>query len=207
MSATLIRRLVELFVAIFAIGIAVRVIRFVAAALGGDFGTLTWPVQASSVGTRAQLGNAQIDFGDGLLLVPDQPIGHAIDLGITCTSLALLVIALLALRRVLIRFAGGDFVVDANTAELRKIGLLLLAVCGLSVVHALVLQPLILSAVTVPDGMVLHPAISWDVKGAQNVWLHYDVPLVTFTLGGLALLLSEAFRVGSAYREDSESVV
>ena len=85
--------------------------------------------------------------------------------------------------------------------------MLLLAVCGLSVVHALVLQPLILSAVTVPEGMVLHPAISWDVKGAQNVWLHYDVPLVTFTLGGLALLLSEAFRVGSAYREDSESVV
>ena len=66
---------------------------------------------------------------------------------------------------------------------------------------------MILSAVTMPGGMLLHPSISWDVKGMTNIWLHYDVPLFTFTLGGLALLFAEAFRVGTAYREDSESVV
>ena len=142
-----------------------------------------------------------------LLIVPDQPIAHAFDLAVGCVTLAMFVVALLALRQVLKRFAAGDFVVEENTAALRRIGLLLLATCALSVVHAMVLQPLILSAVVMPEGAVLHPSISWNVKGMQNIWLHYDVPLVTFTLGGVAMLLSEAFRAGSVYRQDSESVV
>ncbi len=208
MSAKFVRRLVELFVAIFVIGIAIRIIRFVAAAFGGAFGTLTWPVQASAIGDRVPLtGDALIRFDDGLLVVPGQPMAYAVDLLVSCATLIIFVVALLALRKVLIRFAEGEFVVDANTAALRKIGILLLAVCGLSVLHALILQPIILAAVTLPDGMVLHPAISWDVKGVKNIWLHYDVPLFTFTLGGLALLFSEALRAGSVYREDSESVV
>jgi len=208
MSAKFIRRIVEVFIAIFVIGIAIRFIRSVAAFFGGEFGTISWPVQAGSIGDQTHLsGDALISFDDGLLIVPDQPVAHIFDLAIGAATLAMFIIALLALRQLLIRFAEGEFVVDANTAALRRIGVILLAVCGLSVVHALILQPLILSAVTMPDGMILHPSISWDVKGMQNIWLHYDVPLATFTLGGLALLFSEAFRAGTAYREDSESVI
>ena len=208
MSAKFIRRIVELFIAIFMIGIAIRIIRSIAAMFGGNFGTLTWPVQAGALDQEASLGGgAGISFTNGLLVVPGQPLGHALDLLVVGVTLVLFLLALLALREVLIRFAEGEFVTENNTAALRKIGILLLGSCALSVLHALILQPMILSAVTMPDGMILHPAISWDVKGMTNIWLHYDVPLFTFTLGGLALLFAEAFRVGTAYREDSESVV
>jgi len=208
MSAKFIRRIIEAFIAIFAIGIAIRIIRFVAAMIGGDFGTLTWPVQAGAIGDQTQLtGGAAISFSEGLLTVTGQPMAHAFDLAVSGATLAVFMTALLVLRKVLIRFAEGDLVVEANTAGLRKIGIMLLAICALSAFHALILQPAILAAVTMPNGMVLHPSISWDVAGMVNIWLHYDVPLFTFTLGGLSLLFAEAFRAGTAYREDSESVV
>ena len=95
----------------------------------------------------------------------------------------------------------------AVTVEMAISAGMFFAVCGLSVIHAAILQASILSVVAAPEGTVLHPAISWDVKGMTNVWLHYDVPVFTFVLGGLALLFAEAFRVGAAYRTDSESMV
>lgn len=208
MSATFIRRIVDLFIAIFVLGGLMRIARAAAAIYSGEFGTLIWPVQAGAIGDQLELTNgATIGFSDGLLSVPGLHIAHALDLTIHLGSVGIYIMALIGLRSVLIRFAGGLLVVEENTAAFRRIGWLFLIVCGLSAIHALVLQPVILSAVEMPAGMVLHPSLSWNVAGMKNVWLHYDVPLFTFVLGGLSLLFSEAFRVGSAYREDSESVI
>ena len=111
------------------------------------------------------------------------------------------------MRRLLIRFAQGDLFNQANANELRKVGLLFIAICAVSVVSVLVLQPMMLTAIAAPSDMVLHPSISWDVADMKNVWLDYSPPVVMFALGGFALLLAEAFKTGLAYREDSESVV
>lgn len=208
MKTTLVRRTVDLFIALFAIAAIVSVARLVAAVVSGDFGTISWPVQAEAVGTGVELAdNARIRFADGLLSVADEPLAHALGSLASLASLGLIIAALLLLRKVLSGFAKGDVLTHNNALWLRRIAWLLIAVCGVSLIHAFALQPMILSAVEVPDGMVLHPSVSWDVKGVSNIWLHYDPPLGTFLLGLLALLFSAAIQAGTEYRQDSESVI
>jgi len=208
MSAKLIRRVVELVIVLFFVSGFLLIARAAAAILDGKFGTIHWPVQAGAYGLEAQLGEgAQVSFLDGNLAVAGQPFWHSIDLGFSIAIIGIFIAALVLLRGVLVSFAKGELLNTANADALRKIGVILLVACGLSVLNALLLQPAILSVVTPAEGTVLHPAISWDVKGMTNIWLHYDPPIVTFALGGLAWLFGEAIRSGANYRQDSESVV
>lgn len=208
MSAKFIRRIVEVFIAIFFIGGFLQIGRAVAAMFDGKFGTVRWPVEASAFDLQAPVGEGvQAWFTDATLAVPGQPFWHSVDLLFSLTNIGIFIAALMLLRSVLANFTSGDLVDEENAIAMRKIGLLLLAACGLSVVRAILLQSAILTAVEEQAGTVLHPSISWDVSGMTNVWLHYDVPIFTFAMGGLALLFAEAFRAGVAYRKDSESVV
>lgn len=208
MSAKFIRRIVEVFIAILFLGAFLHIGRAVAALLDGRFGTLHWPLQAGALDLEVAVGDgASAVFVDGVLEVSGLPFWHGIDLIFSLAFIAIFVLALLRLRTVLFNFAEGEVLSTANAAALRKIGLLLFAVFGLSVLHAVLLQTAIISAVETDANTVLHPAISWDVKGVTNLWLHYDVPLFTLVFGGVAILFSEAFRAGTAYREDSESVI
>ena len=208
MRAKAIRRIIEVAIGLFFVGGFLMIGRAVAQMFDGEFGTVTWPVQASAYELEVAVGeSAKTTYPEGLLMITGQPFWHAIDLAFSIAGIAIFITALMLLRGVLASFARGDLVTTGNADALRKIGWILLAACGLSVVHALVLQPAIIAAVTPPEGTILHPSLSWNVKGATNIWLHYDVPIFTFVLGALALLFAEAFRVGTAYREDSESVV
>lgn len=208
MSAKLNRRLVELVIVLFFISGFLMIARAAEAILDGNFGTLHWPVQAGAYELEAELGEgALVSFLDGNLAVADQPLWHGVDLAFSLAIIGIFIMALMLLRKVLGSFADGEILNTANADALRKIGVILLAACGLSVLHALLLQPAILAVVTPVEGTVLHPAISWDVKGMTNIWLHYDPPIVTFTLAGLAWLFGEAIRSGANYRQDSESLV
>lgn len=208
MSAKLIRRVIEFVIVLFFISGFLLIGRSAAAVLDGRFGTITWPVQAGAYGLKADLGEgALVSFVDGSLTVSDQPFWYGVDLSFSLVTIGIFIAALMFLRGVLASFAQGDLLNEANAESLRKIGMILLAACALSVLHALVLQPAILAAVSPAEGTVLHPSISWDVKGMTNIWLHYDPPIVTFALGGLALLFAQAIRSGANYRKDSESVV
>ena len=208
MSAKFIRRIVELFIAILFLGAFLQIGRALAAMFEGNFGTLHWPLQASALDMQVPIGDgASAVFADGILELTGQPFWHGVDLIFSLAVIAIFVSVLMVLRSVLVSFAEGEVMNSENAIALRKIGLLLLAVCGLSVLHAVLLQSAIISTVETQAGTVLHPSISWDVKGMTNLWLHYDVPFFTFVLGGVAILFSEAFRAGTAYREDSESVV
>ena len=207
MSAKLIRRIVEFFILVCFLGIALDLARTVLAALSGNFGTVGWHVSAAEPRTTELGGTGDIAWSDGTLTVTGQPLAHIIDLVGHFASVALLVLALLALRRVLLAFASGEVFTTANIEALRRIGYGLLAICAISVASVLILQPIILGAAEMPAGYVLHPSLSWNLDEVRNIWLEYDVPIFTFLLGGLALLVAEAFRNGMAYREDSESVV
>lgn len=208
MKTTLVRGVVDLFIALFAIAAIVQLVRLIASILNGTFGTITWPVQAEAVGTNVELaGNATIRFPDGSLSVAGEPLAHALSSVASLTTLGLIILALFSLRHVLSGFAQGDVLTAKNANGLRRIALLLLAVCAVSVVHAFALQPMILHAVDVPSGVALHPSISWDIAGVSNIWLHFDPPLGTFLLAGLALLFSAAIQSGAQYRDDSESVI
>lgn len=208
MSAKVIRRIVEIVIGLFFIGGFLMIGRATAQMFDGQFGTVTWPVQAGAYDLEVAMGErATTSFVDGTLSVSGMPFWHAIDLTFSIAAIGIFITALMLLRGVLASFTRGDLVTAENAGALRKIGWLLLAACVLSVVHALVLQPAIISAVDPAEGTILHPSLSWNVKGMTNIWLHYDVPVFTLVLGGLALLFAEAFRVGTAYRKDSESVV
>ena len=208
MKTTLLRRTVELFIGLFAIAALFTVIRIVGSMLRGEFGVVTWPVQAEAISTVVALtDNATISFPDGKLSIAGEPFAHAIESGAYLGSLGLFILVLLILREILTGFAEGRVLTQENAISLRKIAWLLFGVCGISVIQAFALQPLILSAVAVPSGMVLHPSVSWDIAGYSNIWLHYEPPLVTFLLGGLALLFSSALRSGAEYRQDSESLI
>lgn len=207
MSAKLIRRIVEIFILVFSLGIVLDLARSIFAALSGDFGTFGWHVSAGEPGIMKLGSSGAISWTDGTLTLTGQPVAHALDLVAHIVSVALLLLALFALRRVLISFTEGAVFTQPNVVSLRRIGQALLAVCAISVASVLVLQPIILGAVEMPAGYVLHPSISSNIGDVRNLWLDYDVPIFTFLLGGLALLIAEAFRNGTAYREDSESVV
>lgn len=208
MSAKVIQRIVEFFIFLVVIGVAISVLRDLAALVSGEFGTVGWRVSAADVGQTIDLSEqASIAMTHGNLAVSNQPLAWTIEAISSLGQAILFLLALLATRRLLIRFTQGDLFNQANAAELRKIGLLLLVVCAVSVVSTLAIQPMILSAVSTPSDMVLHPSISWNVKDMKNVWMDYSVPVGMFALGGIALLFAEAFKAGLAYREDSESVV
>jgi len=208
MSATLIRRVIEVAIFVFFIGGFLLIARNFAAIWDGEFGVLAWPVQAGAYGMERPLGaDAWTTFVDGNLVVTGQPFWYGVDIAFSVGYIALFIMSLMILRGVLSRFAQGDFVNAGNADSLARIGKILLLICALSVLHAVVVQFAILSIVEPANGTVLHPSISWDVKGATNIWLHYSPPIFTFILAGLALLFAEAIRAGNAYREDSESVV
>jgi hypothetical protein len=208
MNVMVIRRIVEVFIAIFAIGAVSNIWRGIRTALSDEFGQLHWPLQAADAAEHLELGGGgAIHLTHGVITVSGQPMAQLLDMLVDLSAIGLFIIALLALRKLLIRFAWGDPFNHENADGLRKIGLALLVICALSVAQVLILQPIILAAAQMPAGMVLHPSISWDVAGMKNVWLDYEVPIFTFVLGGIAMLFSQAFKIGMAFREDSESVV
>ena len=208
MSAVLIRRVVEVFIALFAIGGLLKVARSIGALNSGEFGQLSWPIQAADLTQKIDLSDqAMVHLTYGYISVGEHPFAGILDLAIDLSFIVLFIVALLALRRLLMRFSEGNLFDEQNIAGLRRIGFALLTICGLSLAQVFFVQPMILSAVEMPADMVLHPSISWDVAGMQNVWLDYEVPIFTFVLGGIAILFSQAFKIGLDFRKDSESVV
>lgn len=207
MSITFVRRIIEVFIGLFVIAGIIAIIRAIAAAASGAFGSVSLPITTDTPTVTQLASDGLYRWTHGMITVTGQPVAHLLEIATRLAGLALLVIAMLALRKLLLALATGDLFTDANIALLRKIGIALLAVCALSVVKAVVLQTVVLNGAQMPEGFVLHPSISWNVDDVTNIWLDYSVPIWTFILGALALLTGEAFKSGKAYREDSESVV
>lgn len=207
MSIKFTRRLIEVFIGLFVIGGIIKLVRALAAATSGDFGTVSWPISSDSPASTDLVSGGAFSWTHGNLAVTDMPFARLFELATELAALGLLIVSMLALRRLLLSLASGDVFTDDNIAALRRIGFSLIGICALSISVVLLLQPAILSNTVMPDGFLLHPSISWNEKGVTNIWLEYEVPVFTFLLGALAILTGEAFKSGKAYREDSESVV
>ena len=109
MSAQFIRRVIELFIAIFFLGGFLLIGRATAAIFSGDFGTVNWPIQAGDYELKVALGdNALTTFADGNLAISGQPFWHAIDLLFSFANIAIFIMALMLLRKVLVSFAEGE---------------------------------------------------------------------------------------------------
>lgn len=207
MGARLIKRVVELAIGLAAVAMLIVTVRGAALLFTGTSSPAVWPVTTDSPAVEALPGTASITWSHGSLAVADQPWVQWSDLIAQCITLGLAIWALLCLRRLLVRFAHGEFLLAENVTSLRRIGAVLLASCAVSLVGAFLLQPLLLGQIDSPGTMVLHPSLSWGVPGKTNIWLDYEVPIGTALLAGLALLFAEALKSGIAYREDSEGVL
>lgn len=207
MSNVFARRLIEVFIILLVMGGALKFFRGVLAASEGSFGTIAWPISSDSPIVNDLASHGMFDWSHGTLFVTGMPFARLFELGLEFAALALMIVAMLALRQLLTALSKGEIFTDANIVAFKRIGLPLFGVAAISVVGTLILQPLILSQAVMPEGYLLHPSISWNAKDVNNVWLEYDVPIFTFLLGALAMLTGEAFKSGKAYREDSESVV
>lgn len=202
MPAKLLQRVLDLAIVILILLWLLVLVRDLAGPGGSRHVVQIAPPATEPFGTTASLAldRATLAVDAGMPLV-------VVNAAVALLGLALLVLALLALRRLLGRFATGEMFVEENVADMRRIGIALLAAAGLSIGAEIVIQAMILGAVAPPDGAVLHPSLSWSVKGMRNLWLDYRVPLDSIVVGGFALLLAQAFRAGLDYRRDSEGVL
>lgn len=208
MRAQYVRPIADLLIGIFILGLSGVVSRLALDASAGGFGAVSWPINVPIWANEVPLSsgvNALIQSGN--LIVENVPVARVIELLSSAASLGLAIYALWSLRQLLKRFTAGELFSTANTAALRKIGLALLGVCAISIVSTTIIQSMLVSAVEMPEGFVLHPSISWNVKGAENIWLEYEPPVITFFLGCLSLLCAHAFKAGMDFQQDSESVV
>lgn len=205
MSARVLVRFVEL-----SVGIAGLVMLLILARAFGaiaDGGMLQWAVTTDSPVQRTFAPGASIAWDHGLISVAQSPLGAGLGLAFQLAVLAFAIASLLALRGLVRRFAEGAFLLEENVVALRRIGRLLLASVALSILGALAVQPLLIASVTVPAGVALHPSLSWNVPGAENIWLDFEVPLGTLALSALAFLFASALQSGIAYRADSEGIL
>jgi len=111
------------------------------------------------------------------------------------------------LRKIVACIAAGLPFDRANVRRLRWLGFLFIAAFAWMAIEAALAQWLLLDRVALADGARLLPSISSAAPGVENVRIDVDLDF-GWLIGGLAaLVLAEAFRVGTLYREDSEEVV
>ena len=207
MNKILVHRLVDILAGVFFIGVALNVVKAVLSVFEGTFGKVAWTASTTQPVTRNFGETARFVQSKGLLVVEGEPFLELIELVASLALSALLIIAILSLRKLLYRVAEGAVFDDMNIGLLRRMGRAMVGVAAISVLVAIIMQPLILSAVDSAEGVALHPSLSWDVDGVENIWLEYTVPVMTFLLGAIALIAAQAFEAGKEYREDSEGVL
>lgn len=207
MNKKIVHRLVDILAGVFFVGVALNVVKAGLAVFEGSFGKVAWTASTTEPVSRSLGESGSFVQSHGLLIVEGQPFLELIELVASLALSALLIIAILSLRKLLYRIADGAVFDDVNIGLLRRMGRAMVAVAAVSVLVAIIMQPLILSAVGSVDGVALHPSLSWNSKGVENIWLEYTVPVMTFLLGAIALIAAQAFETGKAYREDSEGVL
>lgn len=207
MSAKVIRRLTEALIGLFMLGVVINIVKAIASAVSGSFGTVRWTASTTEPVSRAMGENGSYQISHGTMAVEGQPFLGIVDLIASLAMLGVLIVALLALRKLLLNFADGQFFDERNSQLLSRIGKMLMIGVAISVAMALIIQPLMLDAIGPIEGVALHPSLSSNAADVENIWLEYSVPVMTFLLGGLALLTAEAFKRGMEYRIDSEGVL
>lgn len=202
------RRLVDVLVAIFVLALVVLFVRTANTVSEGSFDMVSWYASSDQPGAAVvDEGGVEFALSSGHIVVSDQTLANSLKFLARLLGLGLGVAALWQLRGFLTRVARGEVFDAANTQALRKIGWMLATICGISVLSTVVVQAMIVGAIPPLDGQAVHPSISWDVQGVQNIWLEYDPPIMTLLLALIAFISAGALHSGQQYREDSESVI
>ena len=109
MSAKVIRRLTEALIGLFMLGVVINIVKAVASAVSGSFGTVHWTASTTEPVRRTLGDNGSYNMSHGTMSVEGQPFLGFIDLIASLAMLGVLIVALLALRKLLLNFADGQF--------------------------------------------------------------------------------------------------
>ena len=207
MNAIWVRRFVDALVLLFALVIVASLIQLFGSIAGNTFGSVSWEATGLP-GPEIALGDfASFAKKTGNLTVEGLYLTNAFYWTARLAVLGLMLASFVKLRGILGRIATGEVFCEANVGALRTIGWYLLIGSIVSVVATIVIQAAMLNALPPVEGIEVHPSISWDAKGAENIWLEYDPPIVHLLMAFIAFLCASAFQLGMNFRKDSESVV
>ena len=155
MTATLIKRLVDLAILVLLLAGGLAVVGILAGHM-----SVTHAVQVAPPALEAIGSNATLAFDRGTLSIEGNGVLRAAAVGTALAGVALTLLALLALRRLLGRFVEGEALSEGAVADLRRIGFLLIGLAVFSVAAELAMQPLLLDTLAPPAGTIGSNTIS-----------------------------------------------
>lgn len=208
MTGVWTKRFVNALLVLVAIAALAAILRAGGAISEGKFHMVSYPASSENIRMeplggwstvwQLQEGTVRIDNHTWLRIA--RLVGQLVGLG-------LLAGIFWQLRGTLVRIGKGDVFTEANIKSVRMIGKFLIAASVLSISITFMTQYAILEAIPPMDDRVIHPSISWDVKGVENIWMEYEPPIIPMLMAMICFITAGAFRSGMEYREDSESVV
>ncbi|MXO90039.1 DUF2975 domain-containing protein [Pontixanthobacter aquaemixtae] len=208
MTAIWTKRFVNTLLVLVAIAALAAVIQAAGSIADGKFHMVSYPASSENIRMEPLGGeSAWWQMQAGTVRVDDHSWLRAARLVGRLAGLALLAGMFWQLRGLLVRIAEGDVFSDANVAALKRVGKLLIATSVLSISITFMTQYAILEAIPDMAERAIHPSISWNVKGVENIWMEYTPPIIPVLLAMISFITAGAFQSGKNYREDSESVV
>ncbi|WP_209347407.1 DUF2975 domain-containing protein [Pontixanthobacter sp. CEM42] len=208
MTVVWTKRFVNVLLVLVAIAALVAVLRAGGAISEGKFHMVSYPASSENIRMEPLGGMAAWwQMQEGTVRVDDHAWLRAARLVGQLVGLALLAGIFWQLRGLFVCIGEGAVFNDANISSLRRIGKLLVAASVLSISITFMTQYAILEAIPAMDDRAIHPSISWNQKGVENIWMEYSPPIIPMLLALITFVTASAFQSGKRFQDDSESVV
>jgi hypothetical protein len=215
MTARLLRALLWVAIALVAGGSLLGLASIVQSASAGGAAQTTLPLRiepahASEVISRSSASPVgQLVLDRATLQVRAGGVGYAalqaVDILLTG---GLWLLILFSARRLVRQMTEKNPFSGSAVARLRTIGVSMILLNCWMWVRMIALPPVLLAAVNPVSGEYrILPTIAAGADGMRNARVDTSFGIGLLAAGLIILLLSEAFRIGAALREDSESIV
>lgn len=167
------------------------------------------PAQSTTVETLSGVAAGTLSLDHGTLNVRSGGPAYAalqlLDILLACGLWAGLFLLTLKLIE---QIGSGQPFDDLAVRRLRQVGWVLISLNAWYWVRDLALPPILLSHIQTSAGEFrILPMISESADGLRSARVDGQFGFGLFVAGALALVLSEAFRLGATIREDNESIL
>ena len=215
MTVRLLRTFLVIAMLLVAAGVLVGLGSVLQGASAGGAAQTTLPLRIEPAHTSDVLGRnsgdrvGQLVLDHATLEVRAGGAGYAAlqAFDILATGALWLLILLLTLRLVR-QFADGSPFDHRAVRRLRTIGLSMIALNCWMWLRMIALPPILLESLNPISGDYrILPTIAQGIAGVRNARVDTNFGIGMLAAGLLILVLSEAFRIGTDLREDSESIV
>ncbi|MCJ8191477.1 DUF2975 domain-containing protein [Sphingomicrobium aestuariivivum] len=206
MNVKLLRGLTAFFGWLWIVGVGILLLQNGIKLANGSFGEAVYEASSTNVLVQPFEGGYW-DLNYGQVRVAGAPLLAGFQMLLKIAFLLLLARIFFQLRDLVGRIGEGRMFEEENVASLRRIGVALGAICALSIAGAIIVQQWFLALIGPAEGKVLHPSLSWNLDGVNNIWMEYSPPFGAFILALLAFIAADAFKRGMEYRVDSEGVL